>query len=360
MTALTLRLVAWEATGACNLACAHCRAEARTEPDPGELDTEEARALVDDLADLSRRQGGPMPIIFIISGGEPLLRADIFPMAAYSSQAGLHTVVGTNGTLLDASNVSRLIDAGVRRLSVSLDGPGPGFHDVFRGVPGAYSRAIDGLAEARRQGLPFQINTTVTQRNQHLLPAMLREVVRLEAVTWDLFMLVPTGRGTEEAGISASDYEHILAWAAEQAGNAPVEVKVTCGPHYARIWRQRRAGGAGDGLVNGQSRPVRPPTGCMAGDGFLFVSRIGEVFPCGYLPVSAGNVRRSPLSRIHSESEVLQALRDPDRLTGKCRRCEYRVVCHGCRARAFSASGDYLAEEPLCLWQPKEMRVTAG
>lgn len=356
MTALTLRLVAWEATAACNLACAHCRAEARTEPDPGELDTGEAKSLIDDLADLSRHQTAPMPIIFIISGGEPLTRPDLYEVAAYSTKSGLHTVVGTNGTLLDETRVKSLVDAGVRRLSVSLDGPGPGFHDVFRGVPGAYDGALAGLGEARRQGLPYQINTTVTQRNADLLPAMLEEVVRLGAVAWDLFMLVPTGRGTGEAGIAAPDYERILTWVAEQSATAPIEVKVTCGPHYSRIWRQRQPGGP---EASG-ARKGRPPNGCMAGDGFLFVSRIGEVFPCGYLPVSAGNVRQKPLSHIHAESPVLQVLRDPDRLTGKCGRCEFKTVCHGCRARAYSASGDFLAEEPLCLWLPRERQVSAG
>jgi len=358
---VTLRLVAWESTGACNLACVHCRAEAREEPDPGELSTGEVRSLIDDLAGMERSG----PLIFIISGGEPLMRKDVFELAAYGSAAGLRIVLGTNGTLLDAGAVRALAGAGVRRLSVSLDGPDQSSHDSFRGVPGAFDRALQGLDEARRQGLPFQVNTTVTARNAGALPEMLSLVSDLGAVAWDLFMLVPTGRGVDEVGLDAGEYEEILEWVADASRTAPIEVKVTCGPHYARVWRRRnatrrRGSGAGSGGVprggdpggpHGRRR-IRPPGGCLAGNGFSFVSRTGDVNPCGYLPVTAGNIRERPFSEIWATSEVFLSLRDPERLGGKCGRCEFRVLCRGCRARAFAATGDYLAEEPLCLWQP--------
>lgn len=378
---MTLRLAAWETTAACNLACAHCRAEARTEPDPDELSTGEVKALVNDIAAMPR-PGASRPVIFIISGGEPLLRPDVFEIAAHSTAAGLHTVLATNGTLLDQAAVTHLREAGVRRLSVSLDGPGPESHDVFRGVPGAFDRAAAGLAEARAQGLPVQINTTVTRRNAGLLPEMLEKAVELGAVAWDVFMLVPTGRGTAEPGVSAAEYERILHWVARTSFTAPVEVKVTCGPHYARVWR-RLAGGAdgGDPLDRTRGRPGAPsgpgdrgarrhghgrggapraPGGCLAGDGFVFVSRTGDVRPCGYLPLSAGSVRQRPLSDIYVSSGLFAALRDPGRRGGKCGRCEYGPVCRGCRARALAQSGDYLAEEPLCLWKPRPSAGAPG
>lgn len=352
-----MRLVAWESTAACNLACVHCRAEAKTDPDPGELDTAEVKTLVRDIASMPRT--APGPLIFIISGGEPLVRPDVFEIAAYSSACGLHTVVGTNGTLLDRTTVKMLLEARVAGLSVSLDGPGPETHDEFRAVPGAFEDATRGLAEARRQGLPFQINTTVTGRTARHLPAMLEKAVELGASTWDVFMLVPTGRGASEAGVSAADYERILAWVAEKSVSAPIQVKVTCGPHYARVWRRRvgtEGGHPARASLPGRAGPPRPPTGCLAGDGFCFVSRVGDVNPCGYLPVSAGNVRERSFSDIYASSPVLGDLRDPGRLGGKCGRCEYGEVCRGCRARAFSMSGDYLAEEPLCLWKPRTGR----
>lgn len=357
---MALRLIAWESTAACNLACVHCRAEAQERPDPGELDTGEVKALMDDLAGMAR--GAPR-LIFIISGGEPMMRPDVYDVAAHGSAAGLHTVLATNGTLLDAASVRRLLEAGVRRLSVSLDGPGPESHDAFRGVPGAFESAGRGLAEATRQGLAFQINTTVTRRNADLLPAMLDKVVELGAAAWDVFMLVPTGRGTREAGVTAQEYERILAWVAETSLRAPLDVKVTCGPHYSRIWRLRaRTGAPAPPAAGADGRPpARPPGGCLAGDGFVFVSRIGEVFPCGYLPVPAGNVREKPFSEIYARSPALLSLRDPGRLGGKCGRCEFNTVCRGCRARAFSVKGDYLAEEPLCLWKPRVAAAgTAG
>jgi radical SAM protein with 4Fe4S-binding SPASM domain len=339
---LTLRLVAWEATAACNLACAHCRASAGEGPEAGELETHEVKVLIDDLAGMQR--GTLAPLVFIISGGEPLLRPDVFEVAAYAAGAGLRPVLGTNGTLLSQVAVRRLAQAGVRGVSVSLDGHDAPSHDTFRAVDGAFDAAVRGLQEARREGLPVRVSTTVTRRNMDLLPDILSLAAGLGAATWDLFMLVPTGRGVSEAPLTAEEYEKVLTWVADISAQAPVPVKVTCGPHYARVWRQRRP----------DRRPgAHPPGGCLAGSGFCFVSRTGEVTPCGYLPVAAGNVRDRPFSEIYARSEVLLSLRDPARLGGKCGRCEFRAVCRGCRARALAASGDYLAEEPLCRWEPR-------
>lgn len=354
---MALRLVAWEATGACNLACVHCRATAKESPDPDELGTSEALRLVREVAETARISSVAAvgPVIFIISGGEPLLRPDIYEIARAASDAGLHTVLATNGTLLEPRTVGRLIEAGVRRVSVSLDGPDAAGHDEFRGSPGAFDRALRGLAEARRQGLSFQVNTTVSRRNFRRLPDILAKAVELGAATWDVFMLVPTGRGTAEAGLSGPEYERVLRWVAEAAETSPIEVKVTCGPHYSRVWRQRAAR-----ADRPSGRPGRPPSGCLAGDGFIFVSRTGDVCPCGYLPLVAGSVRERSLPEIYSTSPILLSLRDPAHLGGKCGRCEFVSFCRGCRARAYSLQGDYLAEEPLCLWRPRAVRGRAA
>ncbi len=341
------RLVAWEATAACNLACVHCRAEAQTEPDPDELTTAEVKRLIDQIAEFASP-------IFIITGGEPMLREDVYEIAAYASERGLKPVMSPNGTLLTPETVQKIKEAGVSRISVSLDGSSAEKNDSFRMVPGAFDAAVRGLEHARRGGLPFQINTTVTRRNLDDLEAMFRTVVDLGAVGWDVFMLVPTGRGKIEDEVAPEEYERVLNWIYDLSKEAPIPVKVTCGPHYQRISRLRDKE---ERLVGPPGHPAggarRRSPGCMGGRGFCFVSRVGEVYPCGYLPVSAGNVRETHFREIYQGSELFRELRDVDRLKGKCGRCEFRRVCSGCRARAYGAYGDYMAEEPYCTYEPR-------
>jgi heme b synthase len=344
------RLVAWEATRACDLACVHCRAVAQPVPDSRQLGTDEAFRLVDDIA--AFRQ----PVILIITGGDPLKREDVFEVAARATRAGIRVVMSPSGTHVTPATVTRLKAAGVQRISVSLDGSTPELHDGFRQVPGAFEAATRSLAYAREGGLPFQVNTTVTQHNRHDLADMLRVAVALGAVTWDVFMLVPTGRGRVQMEIAPEAYEETLHFVYEASQTAPIQVKMTCAPHYKRIQlqeRKRQGGRPGSGGL-ARGHPAHGfARGCMAGYGFCFVSHIGEVGGCGYMPLLAGNVRQGSLVEIYRESPLFTSLRDPNLLQGRCGVCEYRVLCGGCRARALGATGNYLEEEPFCTYQPK-------
>lgn len=342
------RLVAWETTGACNLSCTFCRAEAKTEPDPYELETQEVERLVDQIAEFSSP-------IFIITGGEPMMRDDVYEIADYASGRGLRPVMSPNGTLLDAESARRMLDSGIRRVSVSIDGPSARVHDSIRGTPGAFDDLVEGLRYAEEEGLEFQINTTVTRDNVDLLPDIHDTAVELGAAAWDVFMLVPTGRGTLEDEVGPARYEQVLNWIFEKSLESKVPVKVTCGPQYERIKRTRGGGPETSpgqpGVNHGRGDSGTP--GCLGGKGFCFVSRRGEVYPCGYLPISAGNVRERHFMEIYRDSELFNELRDVDSLSGKCGDCGFREVCGGCRARAYGSSGDYMAEEPFCLYRPK-------
>lgn len=322
-------VVAWESTGACNLACRHCRAEATGEPSPDELGTSEVKRLLDQISERPN-------VLFIISGGEPLLREDIFEIASYGVGKGLRVVLSSNGTLFTTTTVRRIVDAGIKRVSVSIDGPTADLHDEFRGLGGAFNAAVAGVRCARAEGLQFQMNTTVTRQNLHLLPDILSLARNLGAVAWDVFILVPVGRGLEAEGISPEAYKAALKWLYETSLTSSIPIKVTCGPTYTRISMQ------------GSRSSISSPRGCMAGDGFCFVSRRGEVFPCGYLPISAGHVAATSFWEIYDRADIFRILRDRANLKGKCGMCEFREVCRGCRARAFSARGDYMEEDPLC------------
>jgi heme b synthase len=338
------RLVAWEVTRACDLACLHCRAVAQPHADPRQLSTDEAFRLVDEIA--AFRQ----PVILILTGGDPLKRSDIFAIAERASRAGLRVVMSPSGTQVTPASVAEMKRVGVQRISVSLDGSTSALHDVFRRVPGAFEQATASLAYAREGGLPFQINTTVTRHNRHDLAEMLRLAVEIGAVTWDVFMLVPTGRGKVQMEITPAEYEETLHFVYEASQTAPIQVKMTCAPHYKRIQVQERRRSGTKRIpphaAHGFSR------GCMAGFGFCFVSHIGEVGGCGYLPLLAGNVRQAPLTEIYRESPLFKSIRDANLLQGRCGICEYRLLCGGCRARALGATGNYLDEEPFCTYQP--------
>ena len=258
-------------------------------------------------------------------------------------------VMAPNGTLVTADIARRLAAVGIQRVSISLDGAGPDTHDVFRKVPGAFAGAMQGIEHFKAAGIPFQINTTITQANLDQIPRIQELAVRLGAVAHHIFLLVPTGRGKYilDQAITAEEYERTLNWFYDQRGKTPLELKATCAPHYYRILRQRSAREGRS--VSFQSHGLDAVTrGCLGGIGFCFVSHVGDVQPCGFLATPCGNVRQSSFAEIWRHSDVFTALRDFDRLEGKCGRCEFKRVCGGCRARAFEATGDYLAEEPLC------------
>lgn len=333
------RLIAWELTRRCNLRCAHCRANAGTGAGGcgtrDELSFDEAKAVIDDIASFAR------PIL-ILTGGEPLLCDYLFELIAYAREKGLNPVIGTNATLIDDAVAARIATAGVARVSVSVDFPSAAEHDGFRGVPGAFDAAVRGIRALRAAGVGVQVNTTVTRRNSRLLGEMHDLAVSLGARAFHPFLLVPTGRGADLAAqeLSAAEYEEALRWICERQATSPLELKPTDAPHYQRIVREM---GASCGLHG---------KGCLAGTGFAFIGHAGDVQPCGYFDVKLGNVRETPLSRIWRDSPVLDDLRHPERLKGKCGVCEFKGVCGGCRARAFAKTGDYLAEEPFCAHVP--------
>lgn len=340
------RLIAWELTGRCNLKCVHCRASASMEQGDQELSTEEIKKTLDNIATFAS------PII-ILTGGEPLVRADVYEIASYATGKGLKVVLGTNGTLLTPEVARRLVEAGIKRVSISIDCAYSGEHDGFRGVPGAFDQAMRGIEACKGAGLPFQINTTVTSRNMGQLQEIADLAVRLGAVAHHIFLLVPTGRGKaiEDEEISPEEYERVLEWM-YKAQKGGIHMKATCAPHYVRVISQR-ALEEGIDTAPGQTGLDASGSGCLGGTGFCFISRTGDVNPCGYLPVKAGNIREKPFREIWESAGLFMDLRDRRQLKGKCGLCEYKVACGGCRARAYASSGDYLAEEPYCVYQPK-------
>ncbi|HSO20804.1 MAG TPA: heme b synthase [Desulfosarcina sp.] len=346
----TLRLVAWETTRACNLACKHCRAAAVDKPYPGELDTPAAFRLLDQIAEVDK------PIV-ILTGGEPLLREDIFDIARYGTEKGLRMVMAVNGTMVTAEHARRMVESGIQRISVSLDGATPEKHDSFRGVDGAFDGALRGIELAKAAGLEFQINTTISKLNLAEIPRIQELAVNLGAVAHHIFLLVPTGRGKYiiDQEITAQEYEETLNWFYDQRDKTPLQLKATCAPHYYRILRQRaREEGKS---VTFESHGLDAVTrGCLGGTGFCFISHTGVVQPCGFLQVDSGNVTATSFADIWRGSKVFLALRNYDDLKGKCGECEYKRVCGGCRARAFEAAGDYMAEEPLCSYRPSARR----
>ena len=348
--AQTLRLVAWETTRNCNLACVHCRASAARGPFSGELDTHACVRMLDQIAQVAK------PII-ILTGGEPLLRTDIFEIAKYGVERGLKMVMAPNGTLITENIIKQMAHAGIRRISVSLDGATPKSHDRFRGVDGAFEGALRGIRLVKDAGIEFQINTTVTKTNLREIPKIQDLVVALGAVAHHIFLLVPTGRGKYilDQEITAEEYENTLNWFYDQREKTPLQLKATCAPHFYRILRQRAKKDKKSIAFNthGMDAVTR---GCLAGTGFCFISHRGIVQPCGFLDVSCGDITRESFTDIWYHSDIFLSLRNLNDLKGKCGVCEYKNVCGGCRARAFEATGDFLTEEPLCSYQPRSFR----
>ncbi len=343
-----LRLVFWETTAGCNLECIHCRRlDVAHEMMKDDLSTAEALALVDSIA----RAGRP---ILVLSGGEPLIRPDIFTVAQHATDAGLIVSLATNGTLVTPELAGRAKNAGVRRASISIDGADAGTHDTFRALPGSFEAALRGLGYLRDAGVEVQINTTVAIHNDGQLEGIYDLAKSVGAIAFHAFMLVPVGCGVsiaEDQMLTPERYEEVLNQFYDLSRRNELQLKATCAPHYYRILRQR-AKEDGTPLAGPREGMNAITRGCLAGTNVCFVSHKGEVFPCGYLPLEAGNVRTEAFDSIWTGSPLFRSLRD-DSLGGKCGACEYRVACAGCRARAYYATGDYLAEEPYCIYQPK-------
>jgi heme b synthase len=313
------------------------------------LDTQQCLALLDEIAAFSS------PII-ILTGGEPLLREDIFEIADYGNRKGLRMVLATNGTLLTEEMVKKMLLSGIRRVSVSIDGRNRESHDAFRGVPGAFDEAMRGIDILKKGGMEFQINTTITQKNLNQIEAILELAITLGAAAHHIFLLVPTGRGKDlgDQSISAEAYEKTLEWFHQQSGLSPIQLKATCAPHYFRIVHQQ-----GKLHPQPESSGTPPPLhamtrGCLGGSSFCFISHTGQVQPCGYLEIDCGQIKEKPFAEIWNHSPVFEDLRDLNLYEGKCGACPFIRVCGGCRARAFELTGNYLAEEPLCVYKPGE------
>jgi MoaA/NifB/PqqE/SkfB family radical SAM enzyme len=336
-------VVIWEVTRACDLACVHCRAAAIPTRDPLELTTDEGRKLIRDL----RGFGHP---VFVLTGGDPLRRPDLEELVDTAATEGLPTFLSPAGTpLLSHARLRSLRDAGLAGVSISLDGSHAASHDAFRRVRGSFDWSLEGAAAAAALSLRLQINTTVTRHNLSDLKAIAALVGALEPRRWTVFLLVSTGRATDEQQITAAECERVFQWLHDLSLSAPFKIKTTEGPHYRRVVLQRQAAG-GARTVSGGGRFV---PGLNDGSGFLFVGARGELQPSGFLPLTAGNARTDSPVEVYRTHPVFTMLRDPDRLGGRCGHCEFRRVCGGSRARAYAATGDPLAEDPLCLYQPQ-------
>jgi len=340
------RLVAWEVTRRCNLNCVHCRASAERGPYPGELEGPKSLEIIDQIAGLGKS-------VVILTGGEPLLREDIFDLARYGTERGLRMVMATNGTLLTPVIAERIRSSGIQRVSISLDGANAEEHDKFRQVQGAYQASLKGIEILKEAGIEFQVNTTITKHNYRRCREILDSVMHLGAVAHHLFLLVPTGRAREMADqeIDALEYEKLLLWFNQMQKKVPIHLKATCAPHFYRILRQEahKRGEKVDFQTYGLDAVTR---GCLGGISFCFISYKGMVQPCGYLELKCGNLKEESFETIWANSQVFDRLRDFSAYKGKCGRCEYVKFCGGCRARAFEATGDFMTEEPLCMYQP--------
>jgi AdoMet-dependent heme synthase len=344
-----LRLVFWETTAACNLTCVHCR---RLELDAtrDELTTAEAKTMIDGIAAVGK------PILFF-SGGEPLMRPDLWELCEYAKAAGLTLALATNGTKVDDAIAARIKAVGIARVSISLDGADAATHDKFRGVVGSFDAALAGQARLHAHGVGTQINCTVARHNRGQLADLRERCIAIGAEALHLFVVVPVGCGvelTDAMRLSADEVESTLSWLADQAADPRLFVKATCAPQFARIARQKGALGALRGHAHGNKAGMNATTrGCLAGSSVCFVSAKGEVFPCGYLPVECGHLRKQSFAEVWNDSLVFEQLRDPERLGGKCGDCSFSTTCGGCRARAYAITGDFLAEEPDCAYEPK-------
>lgn len=345
--------IAWEITRRCNLRCVHCRssseAEVKGHPD---FPIEEAYRVLDDIASYAK------PVV-VLSGGEPLLRKDVFEIARYGSDKGLRMCLATNGVLVTDEICERIKSSGIRIVSLSLDGSTEDVHDDFRSQEGAFSGTINAARLFREHGIEFIVNSSFTKRNQEEIPRVYRLAKELGATAWYMFMIVPTGRGEEIMNelISKEDYEELLDWHYQmEKDEKDMLVRPTCAPHYYRVVLQKSR----EDRKRWERRTLKFSTGgakgCIAGQLICLLDVDGNVLPCSYFPKSAGNIREQSFKDIWENSELFQELRDFKSYKGRCGSCEYINVCGGCRARAYSIHGDYLEEEPFCGHVPVKMR----
>lgn len=353
----------WEVTRACQLKCVHCRADAQTTPDPRELTHEEGIQLIDQIYEMNN----PM---LVFTGGDCMIREDLFDLAEYAVKKGMRVSMTPSATAnVTKERMERAKNVGLSRWGFSLDGPTPEIHDHFRGTPGSFDLTLEKIKYLNELNMPLQINTVISRYNYDHLEQMAELVKDLKAIMWYIFLLVPTGRGQEDACITPVEHEKVFRWLYDLSKTAPFDIKTTAAQHYRRVVlqqkaREHRIDGAEiryeDTITTDHASMIdglkRAPKGVNDGNGFIFISHVGDVLPSGLLPIKVGNVREKPLKEIYRESPVLKELRNPDLYKGKCGVCEYRFVCGGSRSRTYAVTGDYLESEPYCVYTPMALR----
>ncbi len=363
-------LAIWEVTQSCDLACKHCRAAAQPIAHPDQLTHEEGKNLIDQIADMH------IPI-FVFTGGDPLKRPDVYDLIRYGASKGVQIALTPSATpLLTREAIQKLKEAGLVRLGISLDGSTPEIHDTFRGLPGAWARTIQAIEWANEAGIPIQVHTTISRHNAHDLDSLCNLFERLAIVMWNVFFLVPVGRGQLDDLLSGEDFERVFAKIYELSQRANFQIKTTEAMHYRRYLLQHNL--EERKISHGHGHPGARPAAAVAeyepgapkadaatrnhswatrrvndGKGFMFISHTGNVYPSGFLPIHAGNIRETPLAEIYRNAPIFRALRDTKRLEGKCGACEFKEICGGSRARAYALTGDPLSQEPCCIYQPK-------
>ncbi|MBG9443287.1 TIGR04053 family radical SAM/SPASM domain-containing protein [Cytobacillus firmus] len=361
-------IVIWELTRACQLKCLHCRAEAQYRRDPRELSFEEGMALIDQI----REMNNPM---LVFTGGDPLMRQDVFDIAEYAVKKGVRVSMTPSATPnVTKEAIEKAKQVGLARWAFSLDGPNAEIHDHFRGTSGSYDLTIERIKYLHELEIPVQINTVISRYNIDYLEEMAQVVEELKCVLWSVFFLVPTGRGQEKDMISPVEHEKVFTWLYNLSKKVSFDIKTTAAQHFRRVVIQQKMKEAKDqnediqyldaltqqGLTGSIDGLGRAPKGVNDGNGFVFISHVGDVYPSGLLPVKAGNVREQPLAEIYRESPIFKDLRNPDKYKGKCGQCEFRYVCGGSRSRAFAMTGDYMESEPFCVYIPKALRTKAA
>ncbi|MCZ8540547.1 TIGR04053 family radical SAM/SPASM domain-containing protein [Psychrobacillus psychrodurans] len=358
-------IVIWELTRACQLHCLHCRAEAQHHRHPLELTLEEGKKLIDDIYEMEN------PLL-VFTGGDPLERPDVFDIAEYAIKKGVRVSMTPSATPnVTKEAMQKAKDIGLARWAFSIDGHCAEVHDHFRGTTGSFDLTMKAIEYLNELEMPLQINTVISRYNYEYLDELAEMVEKLNCVLWSVFFLVPTGRGKETDMISPAEHEKVFRWLYNLSKRVPFDIKTTAAQHYRRVVIQqklREQKGLSDedhifyedALTMGDTGKIdglgRAPKGVNDGNGFVFISHTGDVFPSGLLPIKVGNVRQTPLAEIYRNSDVFQNLRNPDKYKGKCGVCEYNKVCGGSRSRAYNLTGDYMESEPYCVYIPQSMR----
>lgn len=356
-------IVIWEVTRACQLKCLHCRADAQLTPDPNELSHEEGMKLIDQIYEMNN----PM---FVFTGGDCMMREDLFDLADYAVKKGMRVSMTPSATPeVTKERMERAKAVGLSRWGFSLDGPNAEIHDYFRGTPGLFDLTLEKIRYLNELKMPLQINTVISRFNYDQLEQMAELVKDLNAVMWYIFLLVPTGRGQAKDCLTPAEHEKLFIWLYELSKTAPYDIKTTAAQHYRRVVLQQKVREHKvdqgeieyvDTLTRDKASLIdglkRAPKGVNDGNGFIFISHTGDVFPSGLLPIKLGNVRETPLQEIYRESPILKEIRNPDLYKGKCGVCEFRYVCGGSRSRTFAMTGDYLQSEPFCVYIPEALR----